>query len=142
MPYEYLDHTADIGLRGRGDTLAEALRQGALGLFHLMVDLERVVPQQEVPIECAASDPASLFVQLLNELLAQRDLEGLFFRDIRITCLKCTSDGCWLQGVAGGEPMDIERHQPKVEVKAATYGGLAHRVQDDGQHVVQCILDL
>ncbi|MBM4463729.1 MAG: archease [Chloroflexi bacterium] len=142
MPYEYLDHTADVGLRGRGRTLAEALTHGALGLFHLMVDLERVVPQQEVPIECAAGDPAALFVELLNELLARRDIEGMFFGDFEITCLEQDEDGYRLQGVARGEPMDIERHQPKVEVKAATYGGLRHFVDENGQHVVQCVLDL
>ena len=54
MGYEYLDHTADVGLRASGPTLAEALRQGALGLFQLMVDLEEVALRQEVPILCSS----------------------------------------------------------------------------------------
>ena len=142
MGYEYLDHTADVGLRGRGPTLAEALRQGALGLLDLMVDLERVALEQEVPIICSADDPAALFVALLNELLAQRDLEEMFFGELRI-CHLAQCDGVYhLEGVALGEPMDAGRHQPKVEVKAATYGGLAYSAGEDGQHVVQCILDL
>ena len=142
MPYEYLDHTADVGLRSRGQTLAEALTHGALGLFALMVDLERIVPRQEVPIQCGAGDPAALFVELLNELLAQRDIEGLFFGDFEITDLEQSDDGYWLKGIARGEPMDIERHEPKTEVKAATYGGLEYVVDEKGQHVLQCVLDL
>lgn len=142
MPYEYLDHTADVGLRSCGRTLAEALTDGALGLFHLMVDLERVAARQEVPIRCAAGDPAALFVELLNELLAQRDIKGLFFGDFEITRLEQSDDGYRLEGIARGEPMDIERHQPKVEVKAATYGGLKYFLDENGQHVVQCVLDL
>jgi len=142
VPYEYLDHTADVGLRGRGQTLAEALAHGALGLLNLMVDLERVEPKRKVAIECEAGDPAALFVELLNELLAQRELEGMFFGDFEVTRLEQTADGYRLQGVARGEPMDIERHQPKVEVKAATYGGLKYFVDENGEHVVQCVLDL
>ena len=140
--YEYLDHTADVGLRAVGSTLAEAMRYGALGLFDLMVDLQRVAPRTEVPITCRADDPAALFVELLNELLAQRDIEGLFFRDLEISCLLKTSDGYRLRAVARGEPMDLERHAPKVEVKAATYGGLLYAVDEQGQHMLQCILDL
>jgi len=142
MGYEYLDHTADVGLRGSGPTLVEALRQGALGLFQIMVDLERVALEQEVPIVCSAGDPAALFVALLNELLAQRDLEEMFFGDLRISHLVQRDAIYHLEGVALGEPMDVARHQPKGEVKAATYGGLAYSVGGDGRHVVQCILDL
>jgi SHS2 domain-containing protein len=142
MAYEYLDHTADMGLRGSGSTLAEALRQGALGLFDLMVDLKRIEPQQEVLVQCTAGDPAGLFVHLLNELLAQRDIRGLFFGGFQISCLQQNDDGYELQGLACGEAMDLARHQPKVEVKAATYGGLDYYIDENGQHVLQCILDL
>jgi len=142
MGYEYLDHTADVGLRASGPTLAEALRQGALGLFQLMVDLERVTLKQEVPIFCSAGDPTILFVTLLNELLTQRDLAEMLFAEFRISNL-AQRDGIYhLEGVALGEPMDARRHQPKAEVKAATYGALAYHVEKDGRHVVQCILDL
>jgi len=142
MPYEYLDHTADVGLRGIGSTLAEALTEGALGLFGLMVDPKRVEPRREVLIECSAGDPAGLFVQLLNELLAQQDLEGLLFGYFAISSLRQTADGYELRGVARGEAMDLARHQPQAEVKAATYGGLDYHIDRNGQHVLQCILDL
>jgi SHS2 domain-containing protein len=123
--------------------MAEAFRQGALGLLNLMVDLDRIKPLQKVIIRCAADDPAGLFVQMLNELLTQRDLEGVFLGDFRITCLTQGSDGYRLEGVAYGEPVDIERHRPKTEIKAATYGGLSYTVDEEtGKHVVQCVLDL
>jgi SHS2 domain-containing protein len=142
MPYEYLDHAADVGLRGSGGTLAEALRQGALGLFALMVDRQRVDLHREALIECTADDPAALFVHLLNELLAQGDLQGLFFGDFQVSRLTHSEEGYRLQGIARGETMDVERHQPKTEVKAATYGGLDYHIDENGQHVLQCLLDL
>jgi SHS2 domain-containing protein len=140
--YEYLEHTADVGLRAYGDSLAEALTQGALGLFELTAETAQVKPEVKVPIACRAGDPAALFVELLNELLALRDIRGMFFSAFAITDLHYAADGCVLEGIASGEPMDLKRHGPKVEVKAATYGGLQHVVDPCGRHVVQCILDL
>lgn len=140
--YRYLDHTADVGLRAYGDSLGGALEQGALGLFALMADTAEVRPEVEVPIECHAGDPAGLFVELLNELLAQRDIRGLFFCEFAITRLEEATDGYCLRGLARGEPVDMTRHRPKTEVKAATYGGLQHALNGAGRHVLQCILDV
>jgi SHS2 domain-containing protein len=46
-----------------------------------------------------------------------------------------------LEGVARGEPLDLERHTMRTEVKAATYAGLSYR-QEGGQHILECVLDL
>ncbi len=46
-----------------------------------------------------------------------------------------------LKARARGEPIDVKRHQPTVEIKGATYTELAvHRSQD--QWVAQCIVDV
>ena len=46
-----------------------------------------------------------------------------------------------LSATASGEPIDIERHQPSVEIKGATYTELGVYRQD-GQWVAQCIIDV
>lgn len=140
--HEYLEHTADVGLRAYGDSLAEALAEGALGLFELTADTSAVSPEAAVLIECRATDEAALFVQLLNELLAQRDIMSMFFCRLEISELHEDDEGFFLRGWARGELMDLRRHRPKVEVKAATYGGLQYVVDGSGRHVLQCILDL
>jgi len=140
--YQYLEHTADVGLRAWGDSLAEALAQGALGLFELTADTVAVRPDVDVLIECRAMDEAALFVGLLNELLAQRDIMGMFFSQFTIGDLHEDGGDYFLRGTARGEPMDMRRHRPRAEVKAATYGGLQYVVDGAGRHVLQCILDL
>jgi len=140
--YEYLEHTADVGLRSWGRTLSDALASGAQGLFALMVDLESVIPVVQVDIECQADDPAALYVELLNELLAQRDIEGMFFCCVEIERLEQNDIGWRLSGLAKGEKMDLERHMPQSDVKAATYGGLAYTLDDERGHVLQCVLDV
>ncbi len=140
MAYEILEHTADAGVRGIGDTLEEAFREAARGTFSLMVDLERVEPRQEVELEVQADSLEGLLVAFLGELLARRDIEGLVFSDFHVKIEK--GDGGWrLTGVAYGEPLDPARHRPGVEVKAATYFGV--KVGKEGHRwIAQCVLDL
>lgn len=42
--FEYLDHTADVEVRGIGDTVEEAFCAVAAGMFNLMIALDRIAP--------------------------------------------------------------------------------------------------
>lgn len=46
-----------------------------------------------------------------------------------------------LKEVISGEPVNLEKHTVKTEVKAATYAGLSYE-KKEGRHIVQCILDV
>jgi SHS2 domain-containing protein len=141
MPYEYLDHEADIGLEATGASLEEALRDGVRGLLALLVDPETVEPRQAVPVQATASDPGSLFVALLNAVLAAIDLHGMFFRDFELTHLEQVDDHWVVEGTLWGEPIDLNRHAVEIEVKAATYGGLLAEENEAGWRL-RCVLDL
>jgi SHS2 domain-containing protein len=47
-----------------------------------------------------------------------------------------------LEGKAWGEPVDVGRHQPAVEVKGATYTGLRVARENDGAWVAECVVDV
>jgi len=141
MPYEYLDHEADVGIRGTGDSLAEAFAEGARGMFGIMADLESVVPRQSVAVHCDAPDLEMLFAEFLNELLFQREIGGLLLSTCQVQELRQGSEGWHLEALAWGESLNPDRHEILTEVKAATYSGL--RVfRQNGQYVVQCIVDV
>lgn len=141
MPYQYLEHQADVGIEASGATLEEALADGVAGLLRLLVDVETVEPRVEVPIEARADDPGALFVGLLNAVLAAIDVHGMFFRDVRLTRAG-QEDGQWVaEGVLVGEPIDLDRHAVEIEVKAATYGGFLAEHDERGWRF-RCILDL
>lgn len=141
MPYEYLDHEADVGLRGIGATPEEALAEGARAMLHVMVNPETVTPTTEIPVRCQAGDLESLFVALLNELLYLREVNDTTLVDFRVTRLEETGDGWALEGVAAGEPLEPNKHELLTEVKAATYFGLKYYTEGD-RHVVQCVVDV
>jgi SHS2 domain-containing protein len=47
-----------------------------------------------------------------------------------------------LQAKAWGEKIDVKKHSPSVEVKAATYADLKVEQDKEGSWSVQCIIDV
>ncbi len=140
MPFEYLDHTADIGVRGIGKTVEEAFCEAARAIFNLMVDLEEIVPEKAIHVTVEARQLDLLLVEWLSTLLVKKDLEGLLLSRFHVE-LREMENGFSLRGVGWGEPLDLKRHQPKTEVKGVTYAGL--RVQkEDERWLAQCVVDI
>lgn len=140
MPqFEYLDHTADVEVRGVGDTMEEAFCAAAAGMFNLMVDLNRISPHISHQVEVSAPRRELLLVEWLGTLLGEKETTGLIFSRFTVK-IEETSDGLRLHGVAWGEELDPMRHHPKLEVKGASYAGL--RVEEQaGRWIAQCVLD-
>jgi len=115
--FRILEHTADIGFEAFGATREEVFANAACALLHLIVDLETIVPREEVTVQAAGADPPSLLVNWLSEILYRHDAEGWLFRDLQVRSLESRS----LAAVARGEKFDPARHQMKLLVKAITY---------------------
>ena len=141
MPYEYLDHTADLGIRGIGTTLEQAFSEGALAMLAAMANVDTIQRVRSVFIHCTAPDLAFLFVEWLNEILYQIQVNDMLLNSARVDRLEQSDAGWTLKGVGWGEPLDPQRHETYTEVKAATLSGLEYRCEK-GQHVIQCILDV
>jgi len=139
MDYELLDHEADIGIRGYGNTIEEAFENGAKAMFSVMIDLDEVNPEKNVEIKCEAPDLETLFIEWLNELLTKKDIEEMSFSEFKVKINK--NDLYTLKGVALGERFDQKKHKPKIEVKAATYSGLKIGKKDEKIYI-QCVVDV
>ena len=139
MDYELLDHEADIGIRGYGNTIEEAFENGAKAMFSVMIDLDEVNPEKNVEIKCEAPDLETLFIEWLNELLTKKDIEEMSFSEFKVKINK--NDLYTLKGVASGERFDQKKHKPKIEVKAATYSGLKIGKKDEKIYI-QCVVDV
>jgi len=139
MDYELLDHEADMGIRGYGNTIEEAFENGAKAMFSIMIDLRRVKPEKNLKIKCEAPGIEALFVEWLNELLTKKDIEEMSFSRFKVKIYK---DSIYkLEGTASGEKFDQKKHKPKIEVKAATYSGLKTGKKDE-KIFIQCIVDV
>jgi len=137
MPrFEYLEHTADVGIAAYGDDLREAFANAAYGMFSLIAELDSVAEREMRNISLSASDVEGLLVDWLNELLFLFDAEGLLLQRFDITRLE---DGV-LEARVYGEKADPSRHELKMAVKAATYHRL--KVERGRPCRVQVILDI
>jgi SHS2 domain-containing protein len=139
--YKYLEHEADIGIFAGGVNFKEVFTEGARALFDLMVDIKALKPEQTIDIEVDAEDVAALFVEWLNELLAQNEITGLFFSAFKIISIEQVNGQYYLKAIASGMKIDPDIMEVKTVVKAATYSGLKCE-EKDGQFYCQCILDV
>ncbi|MBI3292833.1 MAG: archease, partial [Elusimicrobia bacterium] len=122
-PYEYLDHTADIGILAYGKTLPELFVHAAEGMCSLIADLNTVALKQRAEVSLEAPDREVLLVAWLNELLYLLAVQKLIGARFHIHALTDNA----LKGSLEGEPFDRQRHRPNLEIKATTYHELSIR---------------
>ncbi|MHA2202607.1 MAG: archease [Candidatus Hodarchaeales archaeon] len=137
MSYEYFEHQADIGIRGKGTTLAEAFEQAALAMFEIMVETRELQVNKPQSVEVEGNDLNELLIAWLSELLFLKDVEGKMFSRFEIESINKNK----LAANVYGEPIDPSRHKLKLEVKAATYTQLIIEKKDDNW-IAQCLVDV
>jgi tRNA nucleotidyltransferase (CCA-adding enzyme) len=124
-------------VRGFGDSKAEAFRQAALALIEVITEPERVQPLIAVEMQCASPDDELLLADWLNTIVTEMSIRSMLFGefDVSITDHR-------LAAVAWGERVERERHQPRVEVKGATYTALSVSKNERGEWVAGCVVDV
>jgi SHS2 domain-containing protein len=115
--FELLEHTSDIGILARGRSREEALIAASNGLVSILVDPTAFHPVEERYLKATGLDEAAQVVNWLNEIVFFFDTEGMVFVDFLI---KSWTSG-EIVGRARGERLDIDRHEFRGAVKAATY---------------------
>ena len=140
MSYRFLEHGGEEGILGEGKTLESAFSEGAKAMFAVMVDIKKVKTDKSINISCYADNNGSLFIEFLNELIAQKDIKDMVFSKFEIK-IKEINNKFKLSGLAYGEKFNEDKHKPKVEVKAATYSGLK-LWKTGNNYKVRCIIDV
>lgn len=112
-----IDHTADVGIRAWGESLADVFAQAALGMFSFISDLESVQERESREVVVEGADREVLLVAWLNELVYLFGVEGLLFRRFDVLEMEDTR----IRARCHGERLDQARHSVTAEVKSATY---------------------
>ncbi len=134
---ERFAHDADIGVRGRGPTLAAAFEEAARALTSIVTDAAKVRATTPVDIACEAPSDDLLLVDWLNALIYRMAVDRMLFGRFQVTV-----EGHRLAARAWGEPVDRLRHRPAVEPKGATYTALKVERRPDGFWLAQCVVDV
>ncbi len=129
-----------MGIRARADTLAELFAQTALGMMHIVTDAP-VAARDSVEVACAAAEPDLLLVDWLNALVFEMATRRMLFGVFEVH-IEERAGQYQLAARARGEPVDVARHQPAVEVKGATFTALDVHQCEDGDWFAQCVVDV
>jgi SHS2 domain-containing protein len=118
--YDIIEHTADVGVKAYGKTVAEAFAHAAVAMFDIITDESIIDSIGEYDIMLEAPDREQLLVDWLSKLLYLNDAEGLVFGRFEVSIT-----GNQLSARVFGEKYDTKKHKMGVEIKAVTY----HMVQ-------------
>lgn len=126
--HEIFDHTADLGVRVRAESLAAVLAEAARALTEVIAGEPAAIRgTQEESFAVRGADPAWLLHDWLSEILAAFDLRRMLFVDFTVRV-----DATGLEATARGERYDPSRHVLAHEVKAVTQHELAVNPTPEG----------
>ena len=134
--WEHFHHQADIGVRGFGSTPAGAFEQAAYGLT-AVITTAPVNPTRRLTITSTGDDPELLLADWLNKLIYLMAIEKMLFGRFNVKI-----SGNSLTAQIFGEAVDVERHRPTIEIKAATYAELKVRQLSSRHWLAQCVVDV
>jgi len=127
--FEFLDHTADVGLRATGASLSELFVHAARGLVALLAEDSAAAPAETRSVTITAESVEDLLSAWLTDVLVWFDAERFLPAAFRLDVVTDTV----LRGQVDGERFDPERHVSGVEVKGVTrHQFLVGRTPDGG----------
>jgi len=135
--YEFIEHTADIGIKVKGGSRKELFCNSALALFCIIaeVNLTKTKSQKKFLISQRAQNIEELFVNWLNELLSLSSAKGIIFNQFQISKIDDNSLEASVRG------SDVVNYRVNTEVKAATHHQLKIR-ETKGTWIAEVIFDV
>lgn len=134
--YERFPHPSEEGIRGYGNTIAEAFEETAKALESIMVNLDKVDIKEKRKIEIKNPKKEYLLIDWLNELLYHFDVHNLVYKEFKV---KIKDDE--LKAIAKGEEFNPKKHGSGTEIKAPTYNELKVK-KKNGKWIAQCVVDV
>ena len=138
--YRFLDHMTDAVIEAYGPTMADAFENAAIALNDTMVDISTVIPTKQFVISARGRDIRQLLFEWLDKVLLILLIDRVVMRSFDIEISE-DADLCVLDATAEGEPLNLEKHKYKVEIKAVTYHEM-EILRNETETIVRFILDL
>jgi SHS2 domain-containing protein len=133
--YEIIDHTADVGVKAYGKTIAQAFEHAAKAMFDIITDSSMIRPVGQYDITLEAPDLEQLLVDWLSKLLFLNGAKNLVFGRFEVII-----QGTNLCAHVFGEQYDTKKHKMGEEIKAVTYHIL--EVHQTAPIYVQVLFDI
>ena len=128
--YRFLDHMTDAIIEAYGSTLEEAFENAAKALCDTMIDLKTVRGEREIKLSAIGNDLYSLLFDWLDKVMLLLVADRIAMSQFSVKIKQHNSDYL-LEGITRGEPLELDRHHYKVEIKAVTYHEMEIRQEKD-----------
>jgi SHS2 domain-containing protein len=137
VSFELREHTADVAVAARGESLGDAFAAVADGLAAAMCDDIPAEGGERYDLAVRAEDREALLFDYLDELIYRRDVEAVLPVDHEARVAREDEEWC-LTGSFRGLPLDAVVAR---DVKAVTYSDM--RVAREGdQWIAYVVLDV
>ena len=134
---EFLEHTADIGIKIKAPTLEQLFILAAEGMFEIIIPNRKVNSLENIKVQVNAIDREELLINWLSELNYLFQTQQFLLNTVSEIQVSDKS----LSAKISGEKIDPARHPVETEIKAITFHKLYIR-QEKTKWTAQVIFDI
>jgi len=138
LSYKFLDHATDAFVEVTAKNLKEAFAVTADVVINITLDQDKVEEREEREFLACGKDLRYLLFSWLEEITFVLITEGFAIRRIEFDILE--KEGYTIKAKAFGEPLNFEKHNFKVEIKAPTFYEM--KIEQNNGVFMRFLLDL
>ena len=138
MSYKLLDHATDAFIEITATNLKEAFTLAGQSVVDTTLESEKVEEKEQRTLEVTGKDLRYLLFNWLEEINYQLITEGFAIHRFLVDISK--NSEYKLNATAYGEPIDLQKHRFKVEIKAPTFHEM--EIKEGKEVVMRFLLDL
>jgi len=121
MPFEEMEHTADVMMRITASDITSLLSESGFALSHTLYGSYPEEPAiKTLKLEAEGENEVELIVNFLSELLFQMEIEYLVPQTFNLKV-----DGNHVFGSVSGVEFDRVKHAGGIGVKGISYSGIS-----------------
>lgn len=138
MSYRFLDHATDAFIEVNAKDIQEAFRVAADAVINLTIDQNIVEEIEEKKFFARGKDLRYLLFSWLEEIIFVLITEGFAIRRVEFEISE--NKEYLISATAYGEPLDLKKHNFKVEIKAPTFYDM--KIEQNDGVFMRFLLDL
>jgi len=134
-----LEHMTDALIEVEADTLEHAFELAAKALIDVMIDVDKVDSKEEFSVSVEGHDLENLLYNWLEYVMIMLVSDHIALNRFRVSIIN--RRGYTLDAKLYGEPLDLDKHNYKVEIKGVTYHMMSIQKEGD-RYRLTFLLDL
>ena len=138
MSYKFLDHATDAFVEVTAKDLHEAFLVTANAVINITLDQDKVEENERMEFSAYGKDLRYLLFSWLEEITFVLITQGFAIKRIEFEILEKKDYS--IMAKAYGEPLDLKKHNFKVEIKAPTFYEM--KIEQNNGVFMRFLLDL